>query len=95
MTRRTTSSSGIFNGMTYAEAVDLVDSSPGVSRQLRRRIIEDRQRDPLASFEDAKLLCALQRMRLDAMLAGMQRTGLRCSSFTQPNAIFGAVDGTL
>ncbi len=94
MTRRTTSSSGLFNGMTYAEAVDLVDSSPGVSRQLRRRIIEDRQRDPLASFEDAKLLCALQRLRLDGMLAGMQRIGQRCSSFTQPNAIFGEVDAT-
>jgi len=75
MTHRTTSGGGLFTGLNYREAVDLVDGSPGASPQLRRRISEDQQRDLLASFDDAKVLCALQRMRVDAMLAGKHRAG--------------------
>jgi len=75
MTHRTTSGGGLFMGLSYREAADLVDSSPGASAQLRQRLSEDQQRDLLVSFDDAKLLCALQRLRVDAMLAGKHRAG--------------------
>lgn len=64
---------GLFKGLGYRQALELVDSSPGASRELRCRLVEDRQRDLLASVQDAQVLRALQRLRVDALLGARHR----------------------
>lgn len=73
MTRRTTAGGGLFKAMAWRQALELVDGSPSASRALRRRLAEDRQRDVLASVHDARVLCALQRLRVDALLDAQRR----------------------
>ncbi len=53
-------------GLTYDQALRLVVADPSTRRRLRQRILEDVERDPVHSLNDAEILCALQKLRLDA-----------------------------
>ncbi len=69
MTQRTTQHGGLFGGLDYRQALELVDASPAASRELRARITEDQHRSVLASMQDAQVLRTLQRLRVDALLS--------------------------
>jgi len=58
-----------FEGLTYDEALRLVVSDPATRYSLRQRILEDAARDPVDSLNDAEVLCAMQKLRLDAVLS--------------------------
>ena len=54
-----------FDGLTYDEAVLLVIADKATRFKLRRRILEDADRDPVDSLNDAEMLCVLQKLRLE------------------------------
>lgn len=56
-------------GWTYDQAMRLVVADPSTPRRLRQRILEDVERDPVHSLNDAEVLCALQKLRLDVVRA--------------------------
>jgi len=58
-----------FAGLTYDEALRLVIADPSTRCSLRQRILEDAERDPVDSLNDAEVLCAMQKLRLDAVLS--------------------------
>lgn len=73
MTQRTPPPGGLFSGLDYRQALELVDGSPAASRELRARITEDQHRSVLASMQDAQILRTLQRLRIDALLSAKRR----------------------
>lgn len=61
--------------LSYDEAVQRVISDPATPYKLRQRILEDAERDPVDSLNDAEVLCALQKLRLDAVMAAAGLSG--------------------
>lgn len=57
-----------FAGLTYKEALARLVSDPGAHYALKQRVLEDQERDPVDSLNDAEVLCAVQRLRLDDLL---------------------------
>ena len=87
MTQRTTSGGGLFCGLDYRQALELVDSSPGASRELRARSTEDQQRSVLASMQGAQSLYTLQRQRVDALLSVKRRVDRQSMEDAMPDPL--------
>lgn len=58
-----------FAGLSYGEALQRVIADPATRCTLRQRILEDAERDPVDSLNDAEVLCAVQTLRLQAALS--------------------------
>lgn len=58
-----------FAGLTYGEALRRVIADPATRHTLRQRTLEDAERDPVDSLNDAEVLCAVQTLRLEAVLS--------------------------
>lgn len=56
-------------GMSYHEASEALCNDQGTTFALARRIREDHLRDPVDALRDAETLVALQRQRVDELMA--------------------------